>query len=378
MKLATLLRRNLGYYWRNHVAVAGGVAIAVAVLAGALLVGDSVRGSLRDLVVGRLGNTDSVVTSAGVFREKLAEAFPGACPMIALEGVVGKVGGRRIGGVQVYGVDERFWRFHGQATPGDGAMISAALAHDLGHHDGDAILARVPKYSAVPLESLHGRKDDAGRTLRLNARVLAGALGEFSLRPQQGEVPAVFIPLRHLQRDLKMEGRVNTLLLPPMPNAAATLRSVVTLEDLGIRIRTLPEQKALSVEKEATLVDDALAQPVGAAAKAMGLPATPYFTYLANSIRVKGRENAREIPYSLVTAVEGSNVRLNEWAARELAAKAGDTVELEYYVWQEGGTLATAKAPFRLDGIAPMRDVDPAMAPESAISNGPCSDPQAG
>jgi hypothetical protein len=35
-----------------------GVATAVAVLAGALLVGDSVRGGLRDLVVGRLGATD--------------------------------------------------------------------------------------------------------------------------------------------------------------------------------------------------------------------------------------------------------------------------------------------------------------------------------
>ena len=35
-----------------------GVATAVAVLAGALLVGDSVRGSLRDLVLQRLGSTD--------------------------------------------------------------------------------------------------------------------------------------------------------------------------------------------------------------------------------------------------------------------------------------------------------------------------------
>ena len=67
-----LILRGLTYYWRTNLAVVLGVATAVAVLAGALLVGDSVRGSLRDLVVGRLGRTDYVVASSGFFREQLA------------------------------------------------------------------------------------------------------------------------------------------------------------------------------------------------------------------------------------------------------------------------------------------------------------------
>ena len=49
-----------------------GVAAAVSVLGGALLVGDSVRGSLRDLVLSRLGRTGQVVSSSGFFREALA------------------------------------------------------------------------------------------------------------------------------------------------------------------------------------------------------------------------------------------------------------------------------------------------------------------
>ena len=72
MTTAQLLKRNLTYFWRTNLAVVAGVAIAVSVLAGALLVGDSVRGSLRDLFLQRLGNTDHVVTSAGFFREQLA------------------------------------------------------------------------------------------------------------------------------------------------------------------------------------------------------------------------------------------------------------------------------------------------------------------
>ena len=54
-----LVLRGLVYYWRTNLAVVLGVATAVAVLAGALLVGDSVRGSLRDLVLQRLGRDRS-------------------------------------------------------------------------------------------------------------------------------------------------------------------------------------------------------------------------------------------------------------------------------------------------------------------------------
>ena len=68
MTLTRLILHSLRYYWRTNVAVMLGVAAAVAVLAGALLVGDSVRGSLRDLALGRLGRTDSVISSLGFFR----------------------------------------------------------------------------------------------------------------------------------------------------------------------------------------------------------------------------------------------------------------------------------------------------------------------
>ena len=60
-----------------------------------------------------------------------------------------------------------------------------------------------------------------------------------------------------------------------------------------------------------------------------GLRAQPMLTYLANSLRI----GDREIPYSLVTALNdpnGSNassdpneIVLNDWAARELAREAG-------------------------------------------------------
>src|SRR5687767_11870359 len=123
MSFRRLVIRGLTHYWRTNLAVIAGVATAVAVLAGALLVGDSVRGSLRDLVLQRLGRTDRVVVSSGFFREALADdlkkqkdpaAIGEAVPMIVMQGLVSEQGtGRRASRVNVYGVDDRFWTFHG-------------------------------------------------------------------------------------------------------------------------------------------------------------------------------------------------------------------------------------------------------------------------
>ncbi|MBI3406304.1 MAG: ABC transporter permease, partial [Acidobacteria bacterium] len=223
MTAATFLRRNLTWYWRTNLAVSAGVAVTVAVLTGALLVGDSVRASLSDLVRQRLGQTAYVVASESLFREALATdissdsefpvQFGGTAPLLALEGIVThEKSGRRRVAVQIYGVDERFWKFHGLPEPAAGlrgrdALISPGLAADFSAANGDALLIRVQRNDDVPVDSLHGRRDDSGRTSRLTLRGIlpASSLGEFSLRPQQGIVRAVFVPLRRLQDDLKQQ-----------------------------------------------------------------------------------------------------------------------------------------------------------------------------
>jgi putative ABC transport system permease protein len=145
MNFSTLIKRSLAYFKRANLAVILGVATATAVLAGALLVGDSVRASLRNLALARLGKTDLLIASTGFFREQLAADlqasekfaanFIAACPLIAIEGLVTHSDSNaRAGGVAVYGVDERFWQFQGSAirTPADNDVLaSAALASEL-------------------------------------------------------------------------------------------------------------------------------------------------------------------------------------------------------------------------------------------------------
>ncbi|HEX8088236.1 MAG TPA: ABC transporter permease, partial [Blastocatellia bacterium] len=334
MRISTLVYRNLAYYWRTNCAVVLGVATAVAVLSGALLVGDSVRASLRDLFLLRVGKADHVISSAVFFRENLAtdlqsherfaEAFSGACPLIVLEGfVTHEKSRRRASRVQVYGVDERFWIFHGREgetrPPGEGeVLISADLARELGNEAGDSILLRIEKPSAIPAGSLHGRKEELGRTIRLSSRESLGprALGEFSVRPQQGAARAVFVSLARLQTDLEQRAKINTILIAEKQPAAGShapdeatkvgligdiLKDKFALEDLGLKLRVLDERRGLSLDSESAVIGDSLTASAARAAAETKATVLPVLSYLANSIRAGGRE----IPYSLVTAMDG-------------------------------------------------------------------------
>ncbi len=399
MNFKTLIKHNLTHYWRTNFAVVLGVATAVAVLAGALLVGDSVRASLRDLALARLGRTDFVITASGFFREQLADDlqshnqfaanFNDACPVIALEGVVTRGGNNaRAGGVQVYGVDERFWKFHDAnvQTPEDNdVLISPALAAELGARSGDTIILRIEKPSAIPVESLHGRKDDLGHTIRFTMRqaLLTASLGEFSLRPQQGAVRAIFVPLKKLQKNLEQDGKANIILLSAKradagstKSAERILRDNFTLADLGLKLRIIPDASAISLESEGAIISDPIADEAKLAISNAELNSTSFLTYLANTIRI----GQQEIPYSLVTGIEGGAAEglrhnssdqippmmLNEWAARDLDARVGDDLEIDYYVWQEPGELLTRTARFRVSSITPIRGfaADRNLAPD--------------
>jgi len=404
MRTLPLLKRNLTYYWRTYLAVVFGVAAAVSVLAGALLVGDSVRASLRGLLLEQLGNTNMVIASSSFFREELANdiqrnpqftaaGFQAAAPLITLDGTITHEASGRFGsGIKVYGVDDRFWIFHtrrNHAPHNREILLSNDVARELNCRSGDALLLRVQKPSDIPIESLHSRKDELGRTLRLtmSEALTPEGMGEFSIEPQQGGTRAVFVAMRLLQRELGREGKVNLILLAKSPenqqesmtdksdvqSLAAILKETTLLEDFGIELRKLDTQQAISLEHDSKLLNDSLAKTAVTAASRVSLQATKVLSYLANSISLSGRS----VPYSVVTALdeesfsrlipaagqektekqEPAPIILNEWAAQELDAKQGDPISLEYYLWQEDGGLETKRAAFQLAAVVPIAGI---------------------
>ncbi len=396
MSPGTLILRGLRHYWRTNLAVIAGVAVAVSVLAGALLVGESVRASLRGLVDERLGRTAVAVTGQGFFRQALADEikkgdgfspqFADAASLVAIEAsVTHEPSGREASRVQVYGVDAAFFRLHGvsgvEAPTGRQALVSPGLAAELGAAADDGLLLRVQKPSVIPADSLAGRRSDTSRAVRLTTRerLAPGRMGEFTLRPQQESVRAVFVPIARLQRDLEMAGRANVLLLSAPDGATADgataerlLNQAATFEDLGLRMVRVDAQHAWALESETGLLSDALVATARTQARRLGFVDLNVLTYLANTIRV----GAREVPYSVVAGVDPRRydaaasgpqpasaalpamahppLWLNAWAAGDLQARTGDEVTLEYYLWSDDSGLTTSSAKFSYVGSVPM------------------------
>ena len=390
---ARLVLRGLAYYWRTNLAVVLGVATAVAVLAGALLVGDSVRGSLRDLVLQRLGRTDRVVVSTGFFREALADdlqadrgvraSFAAICPLIVDAGA-GQRSGERPARVARAGLRRRRSvlavprRQRRPADPASATRSSAARSRrDIGAAAGGTVLVRVERPSAIPIESLHGRKDDVGRTLRLTVRAIVGPaeLGEFSLQAAAGRrarrVRAARAAAAGSRRRRPRQHAARRGSPVDRRTATGAARRCDRTRCAGARVARRDVARGRRADAAAArsrgdargrerrgLLDAARATAVEQAAAASGCTAQPVFTYLANS---HARAATAQVPYSLVDgdrsrldradvapASAGADsprpppIVLNDWAARELGVEVGDPLTLEYYVWEEPGRLVDA------------------------------------
>src|SRR4051812_37991292 len=129
---------SLRHYRRIHIAVMLGVAVATAVLTGALLVGDSFRGSLRDLTLERLGRIDTVLVAQHPFRAALAselaasrdfkQHFAEADPAFLLNGSLQSGSGknaRRATNISVVGITPGFWSL------GEGGPANALAADEV-------------------------------------------------------------------------------------------------------------------------------------------------------------------------------------------------------------------------------------------------------
>ncbi len=172
MTLFQLIVDSLRYHWRTNFAVACGVAVGTAVLTGALLVGDSMRGSLRRLTLDRLGRIDQALVTDRFFRAELAgqwaasrDDVAAAVPAILLRASLENADPRtpaRANRVALVGCDDRFWQLGTGRPPqppqSHEIVLNRPLAERLGVRVGDAVLLRLPHLGAIPADSGLGQK----------------------------------------------------------------------------------------------------------------------------------------------------------------------------------------------------------------------------
>ncbi|MEM6655121.1 MAG: hypothetical protein AAF596_04890, partial [Planctomycetota bacterium] len=295
MRLSEIAAAGLRHHRRSHLAVALGVAVATAVLTGALVVGDSVRGSLRDLTLERLGRVDHALVTGKLFRSELAvellntegftDHFATADPAILLTASAASRsadGERRFAsGVSLTGItwgaeNPAFWpdAYYKSEPPSDetlaGLHVTPALAEELGVAVGDEVVLRLPSFDPQPADSPLGDKSGSVATARLPVTLITPRAG-FQLNPSQRRARGACLDLRRLQRLLDAADQANALLLsgwrqdrPARPDAERWLAEAFRprLVDYGLTVERL-SRGATQIESDQLV----LADPVVAAAE---------------------------------------------------------------------------------------------------------------
>lgn len=430
MTTAGLLRRSLGHYWRTNLAVISGVIAATAVIGGALIVGDSVRDSLRQMSLDRLGGVDHALSGGRFFREDLTDELAVNEPLVLAPAVVlvgsltheveadeaaeGEAEGEskgeleRAGGVQVFGVDDRFWRLmksEGLNAPqAREVVLNERAARDLGAAVGDEVSLVVEIPAAIPRDALLGDRNETVAELTLTVAAIAGdatTQGRFGLNPSQQLPLNAFVSLAQLQSQLgiahqrrsvtnpvEQPARINALFAgrpvtePGVEDAVAfapamaeqlteTVAEAATLQDLALRIVTNSEHGYLSLESEQMILENAVADAAHAVADDLGLKTSPVLVYLVNEI-ANADDPSKYSMYAVAAgidldaqpppfgpfeyvgpapSVDAGEIVINDWLAKDLGVAPGDLVNVKYHVVGDRGELPEVERTFRVAGI---------------------------
>lgn len=382
-----LIFRSLLHYWRTNLAVLLGVIAGTAVIGGALIVGDSVRYSLRKMTYDRLGDVDHVLTGPRFFREELADevaAEPGfqqrystAAPALVLTGgfqhdlpdtdaVPGDRQSRRVGNVNVYGVDDRMWNLtdHGGVAPpaDDEIILNRRTADGLNVEVGRKVTLTIELPATIPRDSLLGSRDQSTVRFDLTVRdILEDDVGvsRLNLSPNQQSPLNAFVSLSTLQQRLGLNerrirdrvrrriiikpARVNTIFFSAKDpadgdgdaatDAAESLTTLVdgqlSLNDLYLRIAKhragQPKFEYLALESEQQVLATEFSNAGKNAAEKLGLSTSPVLVYLANEISdVAGEKFSR---YSVVAGVDVDRLQnppFGPFEFRDRRSKVGD------------------------------------------------------
>ena len=385
---------GLRHYWRHHAMVVAGVAVAAAVIVGALVVGDSVRFSLRQISLVRIGDVDVVMADPDrFFRIELGGELvdelhcAGAC-VVRTRGLCARADGtERRNDVQVLGVDAAFWAL-GRATDltpqiRNGAAVNRQLADELGVQVGDEVVLTVERPSALSREAPLAGTTDAALTFRRSivAIVDHDRFGRFSLRAQHLPPRNVYLPLEWLQQQLGKSDRANTLLLGRPAGSPVTVEEARTelkahwsLADADLHFAPLGDGRAHELRSDRIFLSD----PVVEAIDAEMPGSSQILTYFVNELRV----GDRAVPYSLVSAASPTGagplaflpgemaddeIVINEWLAdaQNLDATPGDTLTLRYYVMGSGRVIREESRDFRIRAVVPLTGpaADPSLMP---------------
>jgi putative ABC transport system permease protein len=271
-KLSGLVWSSFRYFKRSHFALILGIAAATAVIVGALVVGDSVRGSLRGLVLSRLANIESLMRTRHFFRTELVDSLADAksrrsekiVPLIILDNSTVEFRNdnrtRRASHVQVLAIDKAFIdaldsesrQLFTSSLGDDEIVVNQSLASELDIKVGDQVTLLLSKSDGVAADNPLGRRDDVSRNLprqKVVGIVREKSIGDIRFQPSQEAPFNVFASLKTIQEFLDVKNKANAAIaFSKNPKNYANEQSVQLAEALSQEIKPTIEDFGLQLD----------------------------------------------------------------------------------------------------------------------------------
>jgi len=365
-----LLLANLRHRWGVQVLTVAVIAIGTSVLVGSFLVGHSMTTSLETVMGHRLGNVhhslslgDRSVTQA--FVNKLNQNGIQAVGVVQSRGhLISRKDNRQLGKIQVWGIDEKFWKL-GTSTPvKNGVLVNQSLAKRLELQAGDQLLLKLLQGGEGVSETVVGTMDQSPRSLELKLEgiVDSDSFGDINLLANQMAPYNLFIPIDSITSAIGLEGRVNRVLTTEShrPKLVDLLKHHLGLGDLEIELLELPSGE-WELRSPRVFLESAWGEG----------ESSTLFTYLGTSIQHKEKKT----PYPIVAGLKGkgplgqlkeNGILLTDWIAEDLSASLGDQITLDYAWLDPLHRLKNRQYTFTVEGILPVTSplIDPKMMPD--------------
>jgi ABC-type lipoprotein release transport system permease subunit len=387
LTLRGLIVRNLAYHWRGNLAVLLGVAVGSAVLTGALLVGDSLRGSLRARVVRQLAGVDAAALFPRPLRADLAGGLPGDTrPVLLLPGNIQAVGADELtapflGRITIIGIEDAADanRFRVPAMTGKQVTLSGRVAGKLGLKVGDAVKLGCERFSEIPRSSSLSRRSSADvtatETLTVAAILPEDAPGnDFNLTPNPGAPLNVFVPISTLSRLVTgaAEPVANVLLSTGAGEEEldAALQARLKPEDYALKFRDIDRRGYVSVESTNLVMAPGTVDAILNAAKDLGNRAEPTIAFIADTLAHGEQEIAFPVVVGLnpaaaeplgpflpkgVSTLADNEVVLLDWSGSPLnGLPAGTKLRMLYFDPEVEGEGRLKQAELTLRGYIPL------------------------
>ncbi len=329
---------TIRHYWHIHLTVALCTAVATGVLAGALIVGDSMRGSLQNITLERLGAIQHAIIADHFFESDVVTLSIESdlvdsrdmVSAILLNGSVTAAGSdHRASKVNIYGVEKHFFRLweknsvpifsDSTENPIPDIVINETLQNELNVKIGDSIIVSFPQAFEIHPEFLLGQRDETASIKRLRV-VISDIIptedaGRFSLHAHQSLPMNAYISLPVLQKALSIAKNNIVNALFSVDTAPITPDMVsFTLEELGLTINE--HRDYFDLQSDQFLIKSTLSKDAISVATENNIPVLSTLTYLANSITASAPSedptaDKVSVPYSTILALP---VEIGEFA----------------------------------------------------------------